>query len=189
MFRTDTTRRQLVRALAAAAALAVVPTVAASTPAQAAYCGITWGSLAKSSTTMVRGPVTSVRAGTHACYDRLVVDLRGSARPGYDVRYVSNVVTEGQGALVPLRGGAKLRIVTRAPAYDSLGRSTYRPANPKEVVSVTGFPTFRQAAWAGSFEGQSTIGLGVRARLPFRAWTYTDTSGNSHLVVDVAHRW
>jgi hypothetical protein len=189
MFRTTTSRRLIVRALAGAAALAVVPTVAASTPAQAAYCGITWGSLAKTNATMVRGPITNVRAGTHACYDRLVVDLRGTGRPGYDVRYVNNVHTEGQGALVPLRGGAKLQIVTRAPAYNSLGQSTYKPANTKDIVNVSGFPTFRQAAWAGSFEGQSTIGLGVRARLPFRAWTYTDTSGNSHLVVDVARYW
>ncbi len=189
MSRTTTSRRQIVRTLAAAAALAVVPAVASSAPAQAAYCGITWGSLAKASSTMVTRPITNVRAGRHACFDRLVVDLRGTGRPGYDVRYVTNVYTEGQGALVPLRGGAKLRVITRAPAYDSLGRSTYNPANKKEIVNLAGYSTFRQAAWAGSLEGQSTIGLGVRARLPFRAWTYTDTSGNSHLVVDVAHYW
>jgi hypothetical protein len=188
MFRTSTSRRQLVRTLAGAAALAVVPTVAASAPAQAAYCGITWGSGAKSNATMVRGPITNVRAGRHTCFDRLVVDLRGTSRPGYDVRYVTNVYTEGQGALVPLRGGAKLQIVTRAPAYNSLGQSTYHPPHTKQIVNVTRCSTFRQVAWAGSFEGQSTIGLGVRARLPFRAWTYTDTAG-SHLVVDVAHFW
>ncbi len=188
MFHKHIQRRGVIRTLAAAAALAVVPTVAASAPAQAAYCGITWGSLAKASSTMVRGPIFKVRAGSHTCYDRLVVDLRGTVRPGYDVRYVTNVYTEGQGALVPLRGGAKLQIVTRAPAYNSLGQSTYNPANKKELVNLTGYRTFRQAAWAGSFEGQSTIGLGVRARLPFRTWTYTDAAG-SHLVIDVAHAW
>ena len=187
MFHT-TSRRQLARTLAAAAALAVAPTVASVAPAQAAYCGITWGSLAKANTTMVRGPITNVRAGRHTCYDRLVVDLRGSVRPGYDVRYVTNVYADGSGALVPLRGGAKLRIVTRAPAYDSLGRSTYNPPNRKELVNLAGYSTFRQASWAGSFEGLTTIGLGVRARLPFRTWTYTDAAG-SHLVVDVAHFW
>ena len=36
------------------------------------------------------------------------------------------------------------------------------------VVNVTGFRTFRQVAWGGSFEGSTTLGLGVRARLPFR---------------------
>lgn len=182
-------RRQFARIAAAAAALAVTPAVVSSAPAQAHTCSVTWGSLAKSKSTMVNGPITNVRAGRHACYDRIVVDLRGTSRPGYDVRYVSNVYTDGAGTLVPLRGGAKLRIITRAPAYNSLGQSTYKPADKKELVNVAGYSTFRQAAWAGSFEGQTTIGLGVRARLPFRTWTYTDAYGRSHLVVDVAHRW
>jgi hypothetical protein len=39
-------------------------------------------------------------------------------------------------------------------------------------------------AWAGSFEGQSTIGLGVRARLPFRVLQLP-----GRLVIDVAHHW
>ncbi len=178
-------RRGVVVSLAAACALAALPVAAtASTPAAAPYCGITWGSLSKAAGTMAPGPVTGVRAGRHDCYDRLVIDLSGTA-PGYDVRYVTNVYSEGQGAVVPLRGGAKLQVVAKAPAY---GPGAYHPANPKELVNVTGYQTFRQVASAGSFEGQSTIGLGVRARLPFRAFTLTDASG-SRLVIDVAHRW
>ncbi len=178
-------RRGLVVSLAAATALGVLPVVAGASGASAApYCGITWGSLAKTAAPMVAGPITNVRAGRHDCYDRLVIDLKGKA-PGYDVRYVTNVYTEGQGALVPLRGGAKIRIVAKAPAY---GTGAYKPANPKELVNVTGYRTFRQVASAGSFEGQTTVGLGVRARLPFRAFTLTDATG-SHLVIDVAHAW
>jgi hypothetical protein len=52
------------------------------------------------------------------------------------------------------------------------------------LVNVTGFSTFRQVAWAGSFEGQTTVGLGVRARLPFRVFTLP-----GRVVVDVAHVW
>jgi hypothetical protein len=180
--------RLAIRSLVIALAAGVVPVVAATTSAQAApYCGITWGSLAKSSSTMVTGPLTNVRAGRHACFDRLVIDLRGKA-PGYSVRYVSAVRTEGEGKLVPLRGGAKLLVVTRAPAYTATGAPSYTPANPRELVNVTGYTTFRQAAWAGSFEGQTSIGLGVRARLPFRVFTIHDSTG-SRLVIDVAHRW
>ena len=180
--------RLAIRSLVIALAAGVVPVVAATTSAEAApYCGITWGSLAKSSPTMVPGPITNVRAGRHACYDRLVVDLKGRA-PGYTVKYVSNVYSEGKGAVVPLRGGAKLLIVTRAPAYTSTGAASYRPANPRELVNVTGYTTFRQVAWAGTFEGQTSMGLGVRARLPFRAFTIHDATG-SRLVIDVAHRW
>lgn len=175
----------------AALALTVSGAAAAAPVASAApFCGITWGSLAKSSTPMGATTMTNVRAGRHACYDRLVIDLAGTAHTGYDVRYVSNVYADGSGALVPLRGGAKIRIIAKAPAYDSLGRATYRPANTRELVNVAGFSTFRQVAWAGSFEGQSTMGLGVRARLPFRVFTLTDTTANTtRVVLDVAHRW
>jgi len=57
-------------------------------------------------------------------------------------------------------------------------------ANPAELVDVSGFQTFRQVAWAGSFEGTTTVGLGVRARLPFRVFSLSD-----RIVVDVAHFW
>ncbi|MEO7069454.1 MAG: hypothetical protein ABI131_03070 [Nostocoides sp.] len=178
-------RRGLVISVAVASALGVLPVVASASGASAApYCGITWGSLAKSSSPMVAGPITNVRSGQHACYDRLVIDLLGKA-PGYEVRYVTNVFTEGAGALVPLRGGAKLLVVAKAPAY---GTGANNPANPKELVNVTGYRTFRQVASGGSFEGQTTIGLGVRARLPFRTFTITDTTG-SRVVIDVAHAW
>ena len=47
----------------------------------------------------------------------------------------------------------------------------------------------RQVAWAGSFEGQTTIGLGVRARLPMRAFVLNGPGDGLRVVVDVAHRW
>jgi hypothetical protein len=181
--------RLAIRSLVVAVAAGLLPVAAATSSAQAApYCGIRWGSLAKSSSTMVQGPVTNVRAGRHACYDRLVVDLRGRA-PGYTVKYVSNVYTEGQGALVPLRGGAKLLVVAKAPAYTSSGSASFTPRSRTNVVDVTGYRTFRQVAWAGSFEGQTSLGLGVRARLPFRAFTLDGPGTGSRLVIDVAHRW
>ena len=68
-------------------------------------------------------------------------------------------------------------------------RVTYRPANEKELVNVAGYRTFRQVAWAGDFEGQTTIGLGVRARLPMRAFVLSSPDGGHRVVVDVAHRW
>jgi hypothetical protein len=82
-----------------------------------------------------------------------------------------------------------MAIVVRAPAYDADGTPTYQPANPGELTDVSGYRAFRQLAWAGSFEGQSTIGLGVRARLPFRTFTLDGPGTGSRLVVDVAHRW
>jgi hypothetical protein len=165
------------------------PRTATASTVTTTSCPRGWGSLPEAKGRMVVSPITNVRTGRHACFDRLVVDLRGRA-PGYDVRYVSNVYQDGSGFLVPLRGGAKLQIIVKAPAYDINGyRPTYQPANPRELTNVTGYRTFRQVADAGSFEGQTTIGLGVRARLPFRVFTLAGPGSNSRLVIDVAHRW
>jgi hypothetical protein len=57
------------------------------------------------------------------------------------------------------------------------------------VTKVSGYHTFRQVAWAGSFEGYTTLGLGVRARLPFKVHTLDGPGSGSRLVVDVAHYW
>ncbi len=151
------------------------------------YCGITWGSLAKTAGSYPTAPITSVRAGRHKCYDRLVVDLSGKAA-AYRVKYVSTVTQDGSGTVVPLRGGAHLEIIVLAPAYTSTGTPTL-PATRSELVDVSGFSTFRQVAGAGSFEGQTTIGLGVRARLPFRLFTLAGPGSGSRLVIDVAHHW
>jgi hypothetical protein len=162
---------------------------AATTAAATPYCGITWGSLAKSQEPTAVAPLVNVRAGRHDCYDRLVLDIRAAAN-GYRVEYVPEVYRDPSGEPVPLRGGAKLQIVVYAPAYDvETGESTFVPANQSELVNVSGFSTFRQVAFAGSFEGQSNIGLGVRARLPFRVFTLDGPGTASRIVVDVAHQW
>lgn len=161
--------------------------VPGSANAAAPYCGITWGSGPKYSKTYTGDVITDVRSGRHACFDRLVVDLRGGDVPGYRVAYTA-VREQGSGKAVPLRGAADLRIIVHAPAYED-GKATYVPTNRKEVVDVSGYRTFRQVAWAGSFEGQTTIGLGVRARLPHRVFVLDGPGNHTRVVVDVAHRW
>ena len=92
--RTRTRRgARAVAALAATAALFAVPAASGTGAATAApYCGITWGSLAKTSAPLAAGRVYGVRAGRHACFDRLVLDMTGPA-PGFDVWYVTTVLT------------------------------------------------------------------------------------------------
>ena len=183
--------RFLVVAVSALAALGVVaPAQAGATP----YCGISWGSQAKSADQGDRERLYDVRAGRHACFDRLVVDVGGEDTTfgSYSVRYVPVVRQDGSGEAVPVRGAADLEIVLRAPAYDDQGRPTFLPADPREVVDVAGYRTFRQVAYAGSFEGATTLALGVRARLPFRVFSVAGTPNSDdtpRLVIDVAHRW
>jgi hypothetical protein len=193
----------LAAATVAALATGAVPATATSTSARTAATvratascpAVTWGSMPEngSPAPAARPPaaqptVENVRTGRHDCYDRLVVDLAGAA-PGYTVRYVDQVTEDGSGRVIPLRGGARLQITVYAAAYDLDGDLTYLPANPKELTDVGGYRTFRQDAWAGTFEGYTTLGLGVRARLPFRVLQLAGPGTGSRVVVDVAHTW
>lgn len=179
--------KKLAAAVAAVLALAVPSPQAGA----ATTCGTEWGSLVKDRTGSTGSQVTDVRTGRHACFDRLVVDVGagGPGRLGFRVAYAARVTSDGSGAVVPLRGGARIRIVLNAPAYDENYEATYLPGDPAELADVGDFATFRQVAWAGSFEGRTTLGLGVRARLPMRAFVLRDQDGGARLVVDVAHHW
>ena len=186
--------QRIIRPLVLGLALSIAPvaTVATASPAAATVCETSWGSLTKHRAPHTSKQITDVRSGRHACFDRLVIELNGDGlgRPGYHVRYVRHVISDGSGLRVPLRGAANIQIIINARAHDDAGNATYEPARPRELVDVDGYQTFRQVAWAGDFEGQSTIGLGVRARLPMRVFVLHDTADDSYrVVVDVAHRW
>lgn len=144
-------------------------------PASAAGCSTRWGSVPKDGPAMGTGEVDTVRAGRHECFDRLVVDIDGPPA-GYNVRYVDQVMADGSGAVVPTPGGARLQVIVRHPRF-----------SPVPLPDVAAFTTFRSITNAGSFEGQTTYGLGVRARLPFRVFTIA--GGHGRIVIDVAHRW
>jgi hypothetical protein len=130
-------------------------------------------------------PLTAVRTGRHDCFDRVVFDLAGPAA-GYRVEYVDQVVQDGSGAVLPVPGGARLLVNVHHPAYDDAGNPTILPPSTagQQVADVRGYRTLRSVVHGGSFEGTTTFGVGVRARLPFRAFVT-----GSRVVVDVAHRW
>ena len=132
--------------------------------------------------TRATGAVKAARYGQHACYDRLVFDVaKGSGRLGYHVRYVTSVTSPGSGLPVTVAGGARLQVTINAPATARI------PASGS--VTFTGWRTFRQLKWVGSFEGYTDVGLGVRARLPMRTFVLDNADGSKRLVVDVAHSW
>lgn len=125
----------------------------------------------------------NVRAGRHGCYDRLVFDVRAENVMFYRAEYVT-AVTDESGRVVPVRGGAKLKIMSYTADHDRTGWA-YPYKNRAELVNVSGYRTFRQVAWVDSdIYGYTHFGLGVRARLPFRIFTLP-----GRLVIDVAHRW
>ncbi|MEW1738364.1 hypothetical protein AB0346_20630 [Nocardia beijingensis] len=166
------------------AGLFIAPAPASAAPG----CASGWGSIPKVSRARTLAPLAGVRAGRHDCFDRLVLDIAGPVT-GYHVGYVERVVMDGSGAPVPLRGDAFLSIAVYAPAHDDGFNPTYTPANRAELADVRDYRTFRQVAWAGSFEGQTTLGVGTRARLPFQVSTLDGPGGGSRVVIDVAHSW
>ena len=158
--------------LTASPAAGLVPAPAAASTT----CRTPWGSTPEQGGLLGGARVVGVRTGAHPCFDRLVVDLAGTTG-GYRVAYVPQVLQDPRGTVVPLRGGARLQVTVLADS------GTRRVALP----SVAGMRTFRQLAAAGSFEGVTTYGLGVRARLPFRVLVLGGSS--PRLVLDVAHHW
>ena len=151
-----------------------------------ASCQTSWGTGEQSSGPSAdprNGKVRDVRAGTHRCYDRLVIDLGPGQQPGYQVRYVAEVDSQGSGNPVPLRGRAQLLVQIDASARPSF------PAGSSELVNVSGYRVVRQVAGAGSFEGVTDIGVGVKGKRPFRVRLLSGPGQDSRLVIDVArHR-
>jgi hypothetical protein len=169
----------LVLMLVAGLALLTAPAASAHP-----YCGQVWGSAPRSAGDLSAGTLTNVRAGRHPCYDRLVLDI-DAPLTGWSVSYVDEVRQDGSGAIVPVSGGARLQVVVGVPvvATDAFF------VGPGRLVDTSSYRTFRDVVWAGSFEGMSTIGLGVRARLPFRAFVLAGPGAGTRLVVDVGHQW
>ncbi|MFG1644611.1 hypothetical protein ACGFMK_30370 [Amycolatopsis sp. NPDC049252] len=163
----------------------------------AASCGAEtarWGTDDRSGGPMSRDALYLVRAGRHACYDRVVFALNGSAAVGFAIRYAPVVITDPKGDRLPVPGGATLELIVRAPALgsDDAGHQPGRvlAATGDYVVpaaQVAGWPSLRGVRFGGSFEGETTFAVGVRAKVPFRLFTQFGADRIRRVVVDIAH--
>jgi hypothetical protein len=135
-----------------------------------------------------------VRAGRHTCYDRLVFDVNGTAAVDASVRYVPVVLSDGAGRPVRVSGRAALEVVVRA-WYQGAGSSGHQPYRQVPRVgdrlvpasTLGGLAVVRDVRFAGTFEGITTVAVGVSKRLPFRVSVVRDHAVR-HVVVDVARR-
>jgi hypothetical protein len=123
--------------------------------------------------------LTSLRAGRHASFDRVVFQLDGPIPSYYSVRYVPVVRLDGSGAPLRLRGSAFLEVVVRAPTHDQSYRPVLHPTRLRPD-----FPALREVNAPGSFEGQTTAGIGVSQRVGFRVLELTNPT---RIVIDLAH--
>jgi hypothetical protein len=167
-----------------------IASAGAVTSAAAPYCGIRWGSLPKGGGSMNPSPLVASRAGQHSCFDRVVFEFAGPAN-GIEVHYADEVFTAGQG--LPLSpataGGALLSVHLLEPAYDEAGQATFAHRTGEHVANAAGYRTLRDVVYGGSFEGNTTFAVGVRARLPFRVFVLSGPGSHRRIVLDVAHRW
>ncbi len=181
-------------------------TPAAPTPANAPAgvptgastgCGQTrgWDTNDQAAAPFSTDALSRVRAGRHECYDRVVLDINGGAEVGYLVHYVPVVTVDGSGARLPVAGRAALEVVVRAPAqgFDNGGHQPWRILAETgdyfyTPAQLAGWESLRAVRFAGYFEGQSTLGVGVSEKLPFRVFTQLDTTDQiRRVVIDIAH--
>jgi peptidoglycan hydrolase-like protein with peptidoglycan-binding domain len=118
----------------------------------------------------------AVRVGGHTTFDRVVFQLEGPL-PGHDVQYVPEVVQDGSGIPIPLRGRAFLQ-VSLFPA------TALSEEGPFPVPAVAGLAALREIAFAGDFEAVTSFGIGVAAQTPV---TVLRLETPSRVVIDVAH--
>ncbi|HEY7593137.1 MAG TPA: hypothetical protein VH969_08265 [Actinophytocola sp.] len=173
------------------------PPPADPTTSEAAECSETdgWNTEGETAAPFSTDALYLARAGRHDCYDRLVLDVNGAAEVGYAVRYVPVVTVDGSGKPIPVAGKAALQVVVHAPpqGLDSSGHQPGRMfANTGDFLytedQLAGWDSLRAVRFAGFFEGQSTLAVGVSAKLPFRVSTQFDKASQIRkLVIDIAH--
>ncbi len=141
-----------------------------------------WGVNQKVSTSMTSSQVHGATTSNSKCYERLAINV-GNSNVHYNVRYADSVPTQGEGSSLSLNGNAKMQIDFMGASYNDEGQTVY-PAVIKQTlpgIKISGYSVIKDAKWGGSFEGQSTIGLGVENKLPFRVLTE-----DNQIIIDIA---
>jgi hypothetical protein len=108
--------------------------------------------------------LTNIRSAAHTPegFDRIVFDFQG-ALPGYEVKYVSEVVEDGSGRTVTMPGRRFLQITLRpAQAHTDAGAATA----PRE--RTLNYPMLKAYAIVGDFEGVVSVVLGLDDVVGFR---------------------
>jgi len=121
--------------------------------------------------------LVDVRVGEHDGFDRVALELSGTATPGWGVAWSDEAVAEGSGDVVPLEGDHVLTISASGTAMPEPGSfevpARLGPAGAVAEVQVNGW-----------FEGYTQVFAGVEGdERPFRVFTLTNPP---RLVVDIA---
>ncbi|MFF5108852.1 hypothetical protein [Streptosporangium sp. NPDC000509] len=124
--------------------------------------------------------VTGARFAEHQGFDRVVIDLKGEL-PGYRARWVSELVQDGSGDKLDVKGGAYLQLtITPAVAHTEAGQSTWKggPIFQAQLGNV------QNVVKVGDFEGVVSVGVVLDRKAPFRV---LEQKSPNRLVVDISH--
>jgi hypothetical protein len=157
---------------------AVVTAIAIALPAYALPSfSTTAKSAADPSTRLTQ--LWNLRTGNDGTFDRIVFDERVSMS-GYSVRYVTRVLYDASGQVVPLRGRYFLRVAISGATTASLpGLRSVMPS-----ILTPGLPEIAQIRKAGEFERVVSYGIGLNRYRGFRVFRLTSPT---RLVIDVLH--
>ena len=159
-------------------ACAVATAIALALPAEALPAFSTTAKSAADPSTRVT-QLWNLRTGNNGTFDRIVFDERVSMS-GYSVRYVSRVLYDASGQVVPLRGRYFLRVVISGATTSSLpGLRSVMPS-----LLTPALPEVVQIRKAGEFERVVSYGIGLNRYRGFRVFRLTSPT---RLVIDVLH--
>lgn len=122
--------------------------------------------------------LVAIRSAHHPGFDRLVFEFRGGLPAQRTARYVTQVIDDPSGKVVPVVGSARLVVrFFAATGHDSLGHVTYGPTRRTYAL-----PGLIQVANAGDFEAVLRFGVGLARQEPFHLFTLTSPS---RVVIDI----
>ncbi|WP_410597144.1 hypothetical protein [Amycolatopsis sp. lyj-23] len=126
--------------------------------------------------------LTAIRTGNNTGFDRVVLDLGSGPAPAVSYQLLDELTADASGEIVWLTGQYFINVaVTPATAHDASGNPTYpgpqkfRTRNLANVMAI---------ALTGDWEGQLSVGLGVRSRTAVNVFTLT---APTRVVIDIAH--
>jgi hypothetical protein len=113
-------------------------------------------------------------------YDRVVFEFKGRLPESIRVEYVSKLIADASGAVVPIKGkGIVQLVVSPAMAHTSAGKATV-PAR----ISYR-LPLVKEVVRSGDFEGVVSYGIGVAQKTEMRFMTLTNPT---RIVIDFLQR-
>jgi hypothetical protein len=122
----------------------------------------------------------NLRFGVHDGYDRVVLDLEGTGKPGWLSQYVDVPRAEGSGSVVTLAGTAYLQTTVKGVTYPTevgakpyIGLQRFSPASAGVVKEVV---------YGSVFEGQAEVYIGLASKQPFRVFLLENPT---RIVIDI----